>query len=130
MPSWRLIWPAHPFTFANDGVGSLWVATLQSLSFVAGKSRIGKDEMVRKSCPPNTVKAAVLLRGQSSQEHPGNAIAIQRRLGGKISVRARAELLGKHRRPVLRNLLGEAALEFVVATAPLHFRGAARARSS
>ena len=87
MPSWRLIWPAHPFhlcqcqgvaVLVTNGVGSIGFDTSQSLSFVAGKSRIGKAEMVSKSCPPNTVKAAVLLRGQSSQEHRGNAITIQR----------------------------------------------------
>ena len=43
-------------------------------------------------------------------------------LGEKISVRARAKLLGKHHRPVLLKLLGEAALEFAVATAPQPLR--------
>jgi len=79
----------------TNGVGSIGFDTSQSLSFGAGKSGIGKAKMVSKSCPPGTVKAVVLLRGQRSQEHRGNAIEAQHRLGGEIGIRARAKPLGK-----------------------------------
>jgi len=86
--------------------------------------------MVSKSSPPDTFKAVILLHGQSSQESRGSAIAVQRLMGEEIGIRSRSKLLGKHHRPVLRYLFGEAALELSSSQRPNVSTGATKASLS
>jgi len=85
---------------------------------MAGKIGIGKAEMASKSCPPDTVEAVVLLRGQ------GRAVRNTEEMRSQFSaawegksVSGWRETAGQAPSLVLLYLFGETALEFVAVTA-------------